>query len=86
MIVISPEAMRLAIAATERSYKQIMIMYSVNLDNLPLPPRSDCGKILLAGGDKIYRSFILQKKIAKLTAHQVQMAFKVNNKYCILVD
>ena len=78
MVVISQEAMKLAIASSLRSYQQILILFSLNVDNLPMPEKSDAGKIITSGGYEIFRSRIVKKKIGKLSAPEVQSVFMVN--------
>ena len=80
MILISAEAMRLSIGSTLRSYKQILVMFNIDVDNMPLPDKSDCGRVILAGGFKIHRSYVVQKKIGKLPALKVQQIFEVKLK------
>ena len=52
-------------------------MHNLDIENLPLPEKSDCGKVIIAGGFTIQRSYVVQKKIGKLTSLKVLEIFKV---------
>ena len=78
VVQIDGESMKVAIAITRRSFKQILALFQLDLSDLPLPDKTDCGKVILSGGYKIFRNIIVQKKIAKLSANETQRVFKVH--------
>ena len=82
MIEITEEAMRLAIASTIRSYKQVMILFNIDIENITLPMKTVEGKIIVSGGNIIERKYIVQKKIGKLNSYETNNVFKVKFYQC----
>ena len=69
--------MKLAIGSTMRSYKQILAIFQLDINNLPLPEKTDIAKVILSGSYTISRQSIVKKKIGKLTANDTHRLFVV---------